>query len=88
MEQQAAHFRQEQSIYMEYHKMKPQIKEYNCETGIEIVRDATDEEILQIQLDAEYSAKLKLEIETKAKAKADLLSKLGISEEEAQLLLS
>lgn len=68
--------------------MKPQIKEYNCETGIEIVRDATDEEILQIQLDAEYSAKLKLEIETKAKAKADLLSKLGISEEEAQLLLS
>jgi hypothetical protein len=37
---------------MEYHKMtKPQIKEYNCETGeiTEIVRDATVAEIAQLE---------------------------------------
>jgi len=67
---------------------KPQIKEYNCETGEEIVRDATTAEIAQIKIDADNAATEKAEAEAKATAKAALLSKLGITAEEAVLLLS
>ena len=35
---------------------KPQIKEYNCETGEEIIRDATSAEIAQMAIDAENAA--------------------------------
>jgi hypothetical protein len=67
---------------------KPQIKEYNCETGIETIRDATDAEIAQIELDAANYATRKTEAEAKAAQKAALLERLGISEDEARLLLS
>ena len=66
---------------------KPQIKEYNCETGEEIVRDATTAEIAQMEIDAASAATAKAEAEAKAQAKADLLDRLGITAEEAQLLL-
>jgi hypothetical protein len=66
----------------------PQIKEVNCTTGEEIVRDATAEEITQIELDAVNAEARKSEAEAKATAKADLLAKLGITAEEAKLLLS
>jgi hypothetical protein len=69
-------------------KSKPQIKIVNCETGEEIVRDATAEEIAQIELDQANSAKRKAEAETKAIAKSALLEKLGITEDEARLLLA
>ena len=68
--------------------MKPQIKEYNCETQEEIVRDATDAEIAQIAKDKAEAEAQKAEAETKATAKAALLDRLGITAEEAQLLLS
>jgi hypothetical protein len=74
---------------MEYHKMtKPQIKEYNCETGIETIRDATDAEIAQMAKDKAEADARKAEAEAQATAKAALLSKLGITAEEAVLLLS
>jgi hypothetical protein len=74
---------------MEYHKMtKPQIKEYNCATGEEIIRDATDAEIKQFAKDAVNAETRKAKAEAKAIAKAALLSKLGITAEEAVLLLS
>ena len=67
---------------------KPQIKEYNCETQEEIIRDATNAEIAQIAKDkAEGDARL-AEAEAKATAKAALLAQLGITEEQAKLLLS
>ena len=66
---------------------KPQIKEYNCETQEEIIRDATSAEIAQMELDAANFAARKAEEEAKATAKAALLSKLGITEDEARLLL-
>jgi hypothetical protein len=66
---------------------KPQIKEYNCETGEEIVRDANAEEIAQMAIDAENAAIRKAEAETKATQKAALLDRLGITEDEARLLL-
>jgi len=68
--------------------MKPQIKIVNCETGEEIVRDATAEEIAQMELDAANEAARKAEAEARAAAKAELLAQLGITEEQAKLLLS
>ena len=67
---------------------KPQIKEYNCETGEEIVRDATTAEIEQIEIDASNAVTRKIEEEAKAAQKSALLDKLGINEDEARLLLS
>ena len=68
--------------------MKPQIKEYNCETGIETVRDATDAEIADIAARELEETNRKAEAEAKATAKAALLEQLGITEEQAKLLLS
>lgn len=60
----------------------------NCETQEEIQRDMTAEELAQWEAD---QAEAEAEAQTKAKAKAAkaaLLEKLGITEEEAKLLLS
>ena len=67
---------------------KPQIKIYNCATGEEIIRDANEDELAQMKIDAANSKAEKAEAEAKATAKAALLSKLGITAEEAVLLLS
>ena len=66
---------------------KPQIKEYNCETGEEIVRDATDAEIAQIELDVANAVARKAAEEAKAAQRQALLTRLGITEEEARILL-
>lgn len=69
-------------------KSKPQIKIMNCTTGEEIVRDATSEEIAQMEIDAAHEVARKTEAEAKAQSKAELLNRLGITEDEAKLLLS
>ena len=69
-------------------KSKPQIKIVNCTTGEEIVRDATSEEIEQMEIDAAHEVARKGEAEAKAQSKAELLNRLGITEDEAKLLLS
>lgn len=59
--------------------------EINCETGVETLLDCTEEEIATAKAalaDEEAEAK------AKADAKAELLAKLGITEDEAKLLLS
>ena len=66
---------------------KLQVKIINCENGEEIVRDATEAEIAQRQLDAEEESFINAQKEAKAQAKAALLNKLGITEDEARLLL-
>jgi hypothetical protein len=66
---------------------KPQIKIVNCETGEEIVRDANAEEIAQMELDAENYAAAKAQDEAKAAEKQALLDRLGITADEAKLLL-
>jgi multidrug resistance efflux pump len=67
------------STYMEYLKMK--IKEINCETGEEIVRDATNLELQQAELDkASADAELEtlaLQEAEKATAKAQAEAKLA-----------
>lgn len=71
---------------------RPVRVEINCETGVESIVELTDAEIAEIEAtQAKIEAdRLAAEEEAlaKATAKADLLEKLGITEEEAALLLS
>ena len=64
----------------------------DCSTGITTEVELTAEEIAEREaMAAEYAAikaQEELDKATKAEAKAELLDRLGISEEEAQLLLS
>lgn len=64
------------------------VKEINATTGEEIVRDATEAEIEQSRLDALESKRIADLIAKREAAKSALLEKLGITEEEAKLLLS
>lgn len=54
----------------------------------DLVRDATAEEITAIELQKAELAAQRAEIETKAQAKAELLERLGITADEAKLLLA
>jgi hypothetical protein len=65
----------------------PQIKIVDVETGEEIVRDATAEEIAQMEIDA-ANAEARKQAEAQAAAQRQaLLNRLGITEEEAKILL-
>jgi hypothetical protein len=65
----------------------PQVKIVNVETGEEIIRDANAEELAQMEIDVANATAAQAEAETKATARAAILDRLGISAEEAQLLL-
>ena len=65
-----------------------EIKIYNCETGEEIVRAMTDEEIEIRKQDEANAIAKQAEAEAKAQAKAELLERLGITADEAKLLLA
>jgi hypothetical protein len=67
---------------------KPQVKIVNCETGEEIVREMNDDEFAQYEADQAANAARQAEAEAKATARAALLAQLGITEEQARLLLS
>lgn len=56
--------------------------------GRTIERDFTKEEIQQIEADKLAEIKRLEKLEAKAKAKAELLDRLGITADEAKLLLS
>jgi len=65
-------------------------KEFNAETGEETITEREEtaaEKKLRAQAEAEFVAE-QAEAEAKATAKAALLTKLGITAEEAVLLLS
>jgi hypothetical protein len=64
------------------------IYEHNVETGETFERNATAQEIEQFELDATEKAEHQTEVEAKAQAKAALLERLGITEDEAKLLLA
>jgi hypothetical protein len=68
-------------------KSKPQIKIVNVETGEETVRDATAQEIAQMEIDATNSVKLKLEMEAKTAQRQAILDRLGLTADEAKLIL-
>lgn len=60
----------------------------NCETGEVTDRELNSEEIRQQEIDEAQIAAAQAEAEAKAQAKAALLAKIGITAEEATLLLS
>ena len=64
------------------------ITEHNVETGEIIERNATAEELAQNELDAQEREAQLAEVQAKAEAKAALLERLGITEDEAKLLLA
>ena len=66
---------------------KPIMKIHNVTTGEVSEREMTDQEIAQMESDA-VASQLQMEAEAaKVAEKAALLDKLGITAEEAQLLL-
>lgn len=66
---------------------KPQVKIVNAETGEEIIRDANAEELAQMKIDEADSLARKAEAATKAAQRQAVLNRLGITEEEARILL-
>lgn len=66
---------------------KPIIKIVNCETGEEIEREMNDAEFAQYETDQVASAVKKVEKAAKAAARQAILDRLGLTEEEARLLL-
>lgn len=64
------------------------ILEHNVETGEVIERDATAEEIAVAEADAKKVAAERVKAEADATAKAALLDRLGITADEAILLLA
>lgn len=64
----------------------------DCSTGIEEIIELTDAEVAELAYQAELAAEKKAEedaqAEANATAKAALLEKLGISADEAKLLLA
>ena len=70
--------------------MKLQCREHNLTTGevIDYERDATPEEIASIKAEEKRLAELEAAREARNVARQALLEKLGITEEEAKLLLS
>jgi hypothetical protein len=63
------------------------IVEINCETGEEVLREATKSEKDEVKARQEMVAAREAETEVKATQKAALLDRLGITEAEARLLL-
>jgi hypothetical protein len=67
---------------------RPIKKIYDCATDETIEREFSDEEFEQYELDTQNAIAAKAEAEAKAQAKAELLERLGLTEDEAKLLLS
>jgi hypothetical protein len=66
---------------------KPMIRIHNTETDEIIDREMTDAEFAQYQIDQEEHQAAKAEAEAKATQRQALLARLGITEEEARILL-
>jgi hypothetical protein len=66
---------------------KPMVKIVNAETGKEVEREMNATEFAQYEKDQESAAAAKAEKVANAEAKAALLARLGITAEEATLLL-
>lgn len=66
----------------------PQVKEHNQETDEVIIRDMTEIELADYEAFQASSAQAIEDAKAAEVAKAALLARLGITEEEARLLLS
>ena len=60
----------------------------NCETGEETLVELSAEDLAQQEIDEALSAQIKAEADAKRQARLTILEKLGLTEDEANLLLS
>jgi hypothetical protein len=67
---------------------KPIIKIVNVSTGEEIEREMNNDEFAQYEADQAEALQIKIDTEAQVNAKAELLERLGLTEDEAKLLLS
>lgn len=67
---------------------KSTVKIYDCQTNETIERDMTTEELAQVKKDKELDAARLARQQEIALEKAALLERLGITQDEAKLLLS
>jgi hypothetical protein len=67
---------------------RPIVRIHNIETDEVIDREMNDAEFAQYEAEQTANAARQAEVEAKATAKAALLAQLGITEEQAKLLLS
>jgi len=67
---------------------RPLMREHNQQTGEVVDREMNDEEFAAFEIYETQRLAAKAEAETKAAQKAALLERLGITEDEAKLLLS
>jgi hypothetical protein len=67
---------------------KPIIKIHNAETNEVIDREMNAAEFAQYKADEKEEIQRQADLAAKAEAKAELLARLGITAEEAKLLLS
>ncbi len=67
---------------------RPMVRIHNTETDEVIDREMNDAEFAQFEIDTEIRLAKEAELEAKATQKAALLDRLGITEDEARLLLS
>jgi hypothetical protein len=67
---------------------KPIIQIHNSTTGEEVIREMTDAEFAKYETDQAKQAQEQADAAAKATEKAALLAKLGITNDEAKLLLS
>ena len=67
---------------------KPMVRIHNTETNEIIDREMTDDEFTAYETRKAANATRQAEAEAQATAKAALLTQLGITEEQAKLLLS
>jgi hypothetical protein len=67
---------------------RPMIRLHNIETNEIIDREMNDEEFAAFEARVVEGEQRKAEAQVRATAKAELLERLGITAEEAQLLLS
>ena len=68
-------------------KSKPQVKIVDCTTGEEIVRDANAEEIAEIEASKAEQLSNRAEAEAKEAQRQAILDRLGLTADEAKLLL-
>jgi hypothetical protein len=67
--------------------IRPMLRIHNTETDEVIDREMTDEEFAQYETDKAADAANKVEAEAKATARAEILNRLGLTAEEAAILL-
>ena len=65
----------------------PNITIHNVSTGEIITREMTEDELVEYQASIEAEKQRQIEAEAKAAARQAILDRLGLTEEEARLLL-